>query len=170
MYWGHVFCYLIPPPPPPTVGQQVELIKKYFGLNVRISCGERGYIWKKLKFQKNLLKISFQQNFEFQNRLNGSKVIIFSLPCTKKKFKNDQDVCWLEHDYMEMKIWLSETSPIIISTWPLKLAHCAPPSLEFGTPNGISLCYLCQSVTITLVDQNLSSPPKSASPVHFNIK
>ena len=22
----------------------------------------------------------------------------------KKKFKNDQDVCWLEHDYMEMKM------------------------------------------------------------------
>ena len=64
---------------------------------------------------------------KFQNRLNGSKVTIFFLPCTKKKFKNDQDVCWLEHDYMEMKIWLSESSSIIISTWPLKLAHCAPP-------------------------------------------
>ena len=28
---------------------------------------------------------------------------MFSLLCTKKKFKNDQDVCWLEEDYMEMK-------------------------------------------------------------------
>ena len=31
------------------------------------------------------------------------KLQFFSLLCTKKKFKNDQDVCWLEEDYMEMK-------------------------------------------------------------------
>ena len=94
---------------------------------MRISCGERGYIWNKLKFQKNLLKISFQQNFEFSKSVEWFKSYNFFPSMYKKNFRNDQDVCWLEHDYMVMKIWLSETSPIIISTWPLKLAHCAPP-------------------------------------------
>ena len=60
---------------------------------------------KKIKISnKSAKKLAFSRISNFQNRLNGSKVIIFSLPCTKKKFKNDQDVCWLEHDYMEMKI------------------------------------------------------------------
>ena len=28
----------------------------------------------------------------------------------KKKFKNDQDVCWLEHDCMEMKMIIRDQS------------------------------------------------------------
>ena len=42
-----------------------------------------------------------EEKNNFQNPLNGSKQL-FSLLCTKKKFKNDQDVCWQEKYYMEM--------------------------------------------------------------------
>ena len=38
------------------------------------------------------------------------KIQFVSLLYTKKKFKNDQDVCWLEHDYMEMKIIVRDQS------------------------------------------------------------
>ena len=68
-------------------------------------CAKRGDIYeKKIKFQKNLLKISFQQNFEFSNLVERFKSYNFFPSVYKKKFNNDQDVCWLEHDYMEMKI------------------------------------------------------------------
>ena len=64
-------------------------------LIVQILCGERIYM-KKFKCQKNLLKISFQLNFEFSKSIERFKSY------KTKKFKNDQDVCW--HDYMEMKM------------------------------------------------------------------
>ena len=71
-------------------------------------CGfraERGDIYEKNEnFKKNLLKISFQQNFEFSKSVEQFKSYNFFPSMYKKKFKNDQDVCWLEHDYMEMKI------------------------------------------------------------------
>ena len=114
-----------------------------------LKCVERGYIWKKWKFQqKNLLHIIFQQNFEFSKSIEQfkrynlfiymkkikmstkksapyylsaefwifkihwtvQKIQFVSLLYTKKKFKNDQDVCWLEHDYMEMKIIVRDQS------------------------------------------------------------
>ena len=60
---------------------------------------------KKIKIKKkNLLKISSQQNFEFSNLVERFKSYNFFPSMYKKKFKNDQDVCWLEHDYLEMKI------------------------------------------------------------------
>ena len=65
---------------------------------------------EKLTFQKNLLKISFQQNFEFSKSVEQFKSYNISLLCTKKKFKNNQDVCWLEHDYMEMKMIVRDQS------------------------------------------------------------
>ena len=50
-----------------------------------------------------------------------------------KKFKNEQKVYWLEEDYMEMKMIVVRNQSRIISTWPLKLAHCAPLH-EIWTP------------------------------------
>ena len=51
----------------------------------------------------------------------------------KKKFKNDQDVCWLEHDYMEMKMIIRDQSknyfhltPKIGPLWP------PPPPTNYG--------------------------------------
>ena len=133
-----------PPPPPPTVGQQVELIQKIyfflkinlfvFGLNVQILCGERGYIWKKLKFQKHLLKINFQQNFKFSKSIERFKSYNFFHPMYKKKLKNYQDVCWLEHDYMEMKMIVRNQSKNYFHLTP-KIGPLRPPP----PPNGI-LC------------------------------
>ena len=74
-------------------------------------CVEREDIYEKnYNFQKICYKLAFSRILNFQYPLNGSKVTIFSLLCTKKKFKNDQDICWLEHDYMEMKMIVRDQS------------------------------------------------------------
>ena len=66
---------------------------------------ERGDIYEEEKNRKkNLLKISFQLNFEFSKLVERFKSYNFFPSMYKKKFKNDQDVCWLEHAYMEMKM------------------------------------------------------------------
>ena len=83
---------------------------------------------KNEKIQKNLLKISFQQNFKFSKSVEWFKsYTFFPSIYKKKKFKNEQKVYWLEEDYMEMKMIVVRNQSRIISTWPLKLAHCAPP-------------------------------------------
>ena len=50
-----------------------------------------------------------------------------------KKIKNEQKVYWLEEDYMEMKMIVVRNQSRMISTWPLKLAHCATPPWNLNT-------------------------------------
>ena len=54
----------------------VEL-SKFVGSNVRILCGERICMKKKIKNPKYLLKISFQQNFEFLKSVECFKSYTF---------------------------------------------------------------------------------------------
>ena len=71
---------------------------------MRPSCGRYGGMLYSIEyFKKNLLKISFQQNFEFSKSVERLKSYNVFPSMYKKKFKNDQDVCWLVEDYMEMK-------------------------------------------------------------------
>ena len=54
------------------------------------------YEEKKMKISttKNLLKISFKQNLKFSKSIKWFKSYNFFPSMYKKKFKNDQDVCW----------------------------------------------------------------------------
>ena len=70
--------------------------------------------------------MSFHQNFEFSKSVELFKSYNFSRSMYKKKFKNDQDVCRLEHDYMEMKMIVRDQSKNYFHL-TLKLAHCAHP-------------------------------------------
>ena len=78
---------------------------------------------KKIKFQNNLLKISLQQNFKISKSIEQFKSYNFFPSMYKKKLKNDQYVCWLEHDYMEMKMIVRDQSKNYFHLTP-KLAHC----------------------------------------------
>ena len=53
---------------------------------------------------------SFQQNFGFSKSVERFKSYNFFPSMYKKKFKNNQDVCWLEHDHMEMKMIVIDQS------------------------------------------------------------
>ena len=97
------------------------------GLNVQILCGERIYM-KKIKISKKAAKKS-----NFQDLLTVQKLQFFPFYVQKTEFKNDQDVCWLEKKITCWWRWLSETSPRMISTWPLKLVSTKTNLLFFSS-------------------------------------
>ena len=70
----------------------------------------------------------------FKIGLNGSKVTIFPFHVQQKKFKNDQDVCWLEHDYMEMKMIVRDQSKNYFHLNPKIGPLCPPPPTTFSVP------------------------------------
>ena len=82
-----------------------NFFKQIWAQIVQILCGER-ICMNFFLIQKICQILAFSRIMNFQNLLNSSKVTLFFLLFTKKQFKNEQKVYWLEEDYMEMMMMI----------------------------------------------------------------
>ena len=83
---------------------------------------------KNMKISKKSAKNELSPEFWiFKMGWTVQKLQFFPFYVQKKKFKNDQDVYWLEHDYMEMKMIVWDQSKNYLNLTNKIGPLCPPP-------------------------------------------